>query len=323
MLDIGEEWVCTEEQKEQRLDKFLCEMIPEATRSQIHHWLEQDCFTLNGKEPKKSWHMQVGDRIEVQAIPHIEVDTCEAEDIPLNILHEEETFLVLNKPAGLIVHPGQGNMRGTIANGLMHYFSSIASVGNPLRPGILHRLDRDTSGLLLVAKTPESHRILSLSLSERKFSKTYIAWCWRPVAENEGEINLPLGRDTSNRVKRAVRNDGKSALTKYRVLCNLSCGSFLELDLITGRTHQIRVHLSYQNHPIVADPLYGGLDFSFSRLPPAARVDAVKLRDIFTTQALHAHRLSFPHPVTGEMVSFEAPLPENFAKANQVFGIEM
>ncbi|MCC7260430.1 MAG: RluA family pseudouridine synthase [Alphaproteobacteria bacterium] len=295
-----------------RLDKFLATQLPELSRSRVQLLLEEGRVTRGAdiitdpalKTKEKECYRLV--------IPPTELTSVEAEDIALNIVYEDADLLVINKQAGLTVHPAPGNRSGTLVNALLHHCGdSLSSLGGVARPGILHRLDKDTSGLMVVAKNDVAHRRLAAQLADRSLSRTYLAIVWGVPKPAKGTITGNIGRSTKNRKKMAVvTSGGKEATTHYAVLEVLGDGtaSLVECKLETGRTHQIRVHMTHIGHALIGDPAYGS-----PRKLPAGTTEArsVAIRG-FLRQALHAVRLSFLHPSTGERLSFEAAIPKDF-----------
>lgn len=247
---------------------------------------------------KKELYIEEGDHIEFE-IPEPEELKIEAEDIPLEIVYEDNYLAVVNKPRGMVVHPAPGNYTGTMVNALMHQLDNLSSINGIIRPGIVHRIDKDTTGLLVVAKDDKSHNILSEELKKRKTGRFYVALVHGNVKDDEGMIELPIGRDSKDRKKMAVTDkNSKYALTRFKVLRRYGKYTYIELMLETGRTHQIRVHMTYKGHPIVGDEVYGRRDNEF------------KMKG----QLLHARKISFVHPEKGELMEFEAELPEDFRK---------
>ncbi|MBI4291534.1 MAG: RluA family pseudouridine synthase [Betaproteobacteria bacterium] len=279
----------------QRLDQALARMFPEHSRSRLVAWLRQGYIRLDARTAKPSERVWGGERVSVLAQPEPSATAARAEAIDLNILYEDEAILVLDKPAGLVVHPGSGNWQGTMLNALLHHEPGLAAIP---RAGIVHRLDKDTSGLLVVAKSLPAHTDLVRQLQERTVARVYLALAYGGV-EREGIVEKPIGRDPRSRIKMAVVPAGKPARTGYRVLRRFAQATLLECSLATGRTHQIRVHMHSLGHPLVGDPVY-----RLTRRPAAAPALAA-----FGRQALHAARLSFIHPVSRAEVSFESPLP--------------
>jgi 23S rRNA pseudouridine1911/1915/1917 synthase len=279
-----------------RLDQVLAELLPQHSRNRLQTWVRDGCVEVDGvpaSEPKRK--VFGGENLLIALPQDAIVQDEQAEDIPLNVVFEDETLLVINKPAGLVVHPGSGNWNGTLMNALLHHVPGIAEVP---RAGIVHRLDKDTSGLLVVAKTLEAQTDLVRQLQARTVKRQYLALAAGVIKRDSG-VEAPIGRHPVNRIKMAIvpeSRGGKPALTWYRRLELFSHCTLLECALETGRTHQIRVHMASIGHPLVGDPVYGKTD---QRLPPFGR------------QALHATRLGLVHPLGGRLMQWEVPMPED------------
>ena len=285
-----------------RLDAYISKEIEDLSRSVIQKLLEEDKINVNGKIEKPSYKVQEGDIIEVTIEEPKEVK-IEAQDIPLDIIYEDNDILVVNKQKGLVVHPANGNPDGTLVNAIMaHCKDSLSGIGGELRPGIVHRLDKDTSGLLIIAKNDKAHIQVSEQIKNREVKKTYIALVRGTIAEDEATINMPIGRSTKDRKKMAVTKNGKEAVTHFKVLnrytTNKGSYTLLEIKIDTGRTHQIRVHMAEIGHPVIGDSVYSNGKNEFG----------------VEGQCLHAKRLEFVHPITGKEMKLEAPLPEYFQK---------
>ncbi len=285
-----------------RFDQAAVTLFPQYSRSRLQQWIESGELTLDGKKEKRKTKVPLGSHIEINAQP--DVTYHKAENIPLNIVFEDESLLVLNKPTGLVVHPGAGNQSGTLLNALLYYCPQLESIP---RAGIVHRLDKNTTGLMVVAKTLESQNSLVQQLQAREVKRIYEAVAYG-VIPLMGKVDAPIGRHPQTRIKMSVQQDGKEAITNYKPLNNFKSHTHLELALETGRTHQIRVHMRYVGHPLVGDPAYGG---TFKMPPEKPEIELVDCIRDFPRQALHARRLSFDHPVTGEVLEFEAELPED------------
>ena len=287
----------------QRLDQALARMFPDYSRSRLKAWLLGGAVLVDGAPWRPRDRVQGGETVVVTVKPETAV-RAEPEPMKLDVVFEDADLLVINKPAGLVVHPGAGNARGTLMNGLLAHAPQLESLP---RAGIVHRLDKDTSGLLLVAKSLPAHTALVRALSERAISRQYLAVC-NGVLTGGGRIDAAIGRHPVDRTRMAVRDTGKPAVTRYTVIERFRAHTFVKVVLETGRTHQIRVHFAYRRHPLVGDPVYGG------RLAlPAGASEA--LRDAlrgFRRQALHAARLELVHPVTGDALEFEVPPPADF-----------
>ena len=291
------EIIITSETEGKRLDAVLAEKTDGLSRSFLQKLFEEGKVFRNGKLCSKKEKGVEGDCILVQ-IPAPEKLEVEAEDIPLEIIYEDDDLLVVNKPAGMVVHPAPGNYTGTLVNALMfHCGDALSSINGVIRPGIVHRIDKDTSGLLMVAKNDHAHASLSQQLQEHSITRRYQAIVYHNIREEEGTIDAPIGRDPKNRLRNAINYDhGKPAVTHYRVIERFGKFTWIEARLETGRTHQIRVHMSSIGHPILGDEIYGPAKCPY------------KLQG----QTLHAKILGITHPSTGEYIEFDAPLPDYF-----------
>jgi 23S rRNA pseudouridine1911/1915/1917 synthase len=299
-----------------RLDSFLAARIPSWSRARLQRLIENEDVVVNGKNTKPSYRLRQGDQIEVE-LTVLPVNSFEPEEIPLDVVYEDETLIVINKPAGLVVHPAAGIHSGTLANALAFHFQKLPVSAGSIRPGIVHRLDRDTSGLLIVAKTEEALEKLSDQFRERTVFKSYVALVHGRVDPQSGRIDEPIARDPSNRTRMAVVRGGRSALTLYKVRKHFQQFTLLDVELKTGRTHQIRVHLAWLHHPVVGDEVYGGGRDN--------NVQDARLRSQIRNlgrQFLHAERLAITHPSTGERKEFSAPLPAELSDLlNQLSGL--
>lgn len=284
-----------------RLDAFLASQIEGWSRARLHRLIENEDVLVNGKVAKPSYKLREADEVEVELVAP-PTDLFTPENIPLDIVYEDDTLVVVNKPAGLVVHPAAGTPSGTLANALAYHFQKLPGVN--IRPGIVHRLDRDTSGLLVVAKTETALENLSDQFRDRTVYKSYVALVHGRVLSNTGKIDQPLARDRSNRTRMAVVRGGRNALTLYRVRQAFDRFTLLDVELKTGRTHQIRVHLAWLKHPVVGDETYGGGRDNTIK-DPRLRARIRSLGRHF----LHAEKLGFKHPTTGEFVKFESSLP--------------
>jgi len=270
---------------------------------------------VNGRAARASQRLKGGDRVVVE-LPAPRASELTAEDVPLHVVYQDDAILVLEKPAGLVVHPGAGVKSGTLVNALLHLVPAIAGVGGPGRPGIVHRLDKDTSGLMVVAKTERAYRALVEALRRREVRRTYRALVWGRPRAAEGTIEGAIGRDPRARKRMAVvSRGGKPARTRWRVRGRYGPFTELEVGLDTGRTHQIRVHLAHQRMPVAGDSVYGGRGKKLLSLAGAERSLAGALLDRLPRQALHASELELDHPVTGERLRFESPIPPDYAGA--------
>jgi len=283
-----------------RLDAVLADLFPEYSRSRLSAWIKSGDVTVDGATARPRDPVRGGEAIALRAVEEVQTHAA-AEDIPLGILHEDEHVFVLDKPAGLVVHPGAGNPAGTLVNALLHRDPALELLP---RAGIVHRLDKDTSGAMVVARTLQAHTALVAQLSARQVHRQYLAVVVGALVSG-GTANAAIDRHPRDRLRMAVREDGKDAVTHYRLRERFRAHTALECRLETGRTHQIRVHMAHLKHPIVGDPLYGGS----LKLPKGASEELAAALRGFRRQALHAEVLEFAHPVTGESVRCEAPLP--------------
>ncbi len=294
-----------------RLDHFLAGQISGESRSQIQNWIRKGYVLINGKTAKTGYLLKINDRIELKA-PLTQPNEPRPENIPLEVLYEDPDLLVINKPSGLVCHSGAGVKSGTLVNALLHRLGPIQT-GDPQRPGIVHRLDKLTSGVMLVAKNTTAHRLLSQQFKNRLVKKEYLAMVHGKPAPTTGTVDMPLGRDPIDRKKISTRAHRKrSAVTHYSLVENYGPISLLKVRIETGRTHQIRVHLAHKNHPVVGDSLYGGN--RIQNLPTNLSAAAKQMKRPF----LHSHLLSFQHPRTGEMLSFGAPLPPELERFQEI-----
>lgn len=279
-----------------RLDAFLHEQMPEFSRSRLQTWIKQDRVLVDGQATRASYIVRGGESISITPaeLPRLK---AQAEELPLKVLYEDADVVVVEKPAGMVVHAGAGHHRGTLVNALLHHFGPLSSINGDLRPGIVHRLDRDTSGVLVVARTDRAHQALARQFHDREVEKVYLALAHGRMKQPQGRISTPIARDPIRRTRMTTRlTSGRAAFTEYRVLEQFERFSYLEVRIATGRTHQIRVHLASLRHPIVGDRLYGA---------PAAAPDLPPLGRFF----LHAHRLRFRSPESGNWIDIESPLP--------------
>lgn len=295
--------VSTEEAGE-RLDAYLAARVEGLSRTTIKRAIDDGDALVDGRALKPSYKLRGGEEIEFE-IPEIPSLDLAPEDLPIEVVHEDEEVVVVNKSAGMVVHPAAGARSGTLANALAHHFQKLPTDGGELRPGIVHRLDRDTSGLIVVAKTARAHENLSEQFRARTIFKSYSALVHGVAREDRGKIEEPVGRDPRNRTRMAVvRRGGREALTIWRARRRFKRFTLLDVEIKTGRTHQIRVHLAWINHPVVGDETYGGgRDKNIQDAALRARINSLD------RQFLHAARLGFKHPRTDEWMSFDAPLP--------------
>lgn len=297
---------------DERLDAWLAARLPQLSRTRIARLIEEGHVRINGRPPKKRDRARPGDVIEIE-VPAVTESALEPEPIPLSIVHEDAELLVIDKPAGLVVHPAAGHESGTLVHGLLHHVRDLSGIGGVRRPGIVHRLDKDTSGLLLVAKTDRAHRALAAALKRREIRRTYLGAAWGHVREEQFSVDAPVGRSATDRKRMTVRPDGRPAVTHVRRLERWRAADLLEIRLETGRTHQIRVHLAHVGHPIVGDPVYGG--GGERRTSGPDRHWARELAARVQRQFLHAAELRFRHPASGEAVTFRSELPADLAEA--------
>jgi 23S rRNA pseudouridine1911/1915/1917 synthase len=286
-----------------RLDRCVVALHGEWSRSRVHRLIDDGRVLINGEPAKPATPVDAGDRIEVDEPPLAKLDLA-AEDIPLVILHEDAELLVLDKPPGLVIHPAAGRHSGTLVNALLRHCGELSGIGGVERPGIVHRLDKDTSGLMVVAKTERAHLALSIAFRRRDVEKCYLAVCFGLPAASSGVIEGAVGRHPTERKQMAVVATGRQARTLYRVAERLAGTCLVECRPVTGRTHQIRVHMAHLGHAVVGDPVYSGRQWR-NLADPRHRAAC---RD-FPRQALHAWRLAFLHPVSGARLSFEADPP--------------
>lgn len=305
------------EGREDRLDRFLAREL-HMPRSQVKRLVQQGHVLLNGRAAKPSAWVEVGALVQVQLPPSSPTD-LEPQPMDLAILYEDEELLVLNKQAGLVVHPGAGHPRGTLVNGLLAHCPGIRGVGGLERAGLVHRLDKDTTGAMVVAKTERAHRLLSLQFKERKVMKEYLALVWGWVREEKGLVELHLGRDQRDRLRISARSrKAREARTQWEVLARLEQLTWLRARPETGRTHQIRVHLASMGHPVVGDPLYGGRGKWKALSPGKTREALAKVE----RQLLHAWRICVDHPGLGKRVCFHAPIPQDLAWVLEALGLD-
>jgi len=302
-----------ESQAEERIDRFLQAQLKDFSRTDIQKLIAAGSVLVNGSTISKNFRLEPEMEIQVLALPKKEESNLEPEDIPLNIIYEDDDIVVINKPRQLVVHPGSGVRTGTLAAGLLYHFKeNLSQVNGPLRPGIVHRLDKDTPGLMVVAKNDKAHLSLASQLENRTLHRTYKALVWGQPRDLEGTIDAPIDRDPKNRLKMGIVWGGKEERTHYKILEFFTFASLLELELETGRTHQIRVHNRYMGNPVFGDPLYDGRDNCLMRVPPLVRDVASEALEKSPAQLLQAVKLSLIHPSTGKMVTFEAPLEKPF-----------
>lgn len=277
-----------------RIDKVLAELLPTHSRSQIQQWVKEGAVYVNDEAVKQNYKVKAGDLIQATEPDAVPLEII-AEDIPLDIVYEDEDVMVVSKPQGMVVHPSAGHMTGTLVNALMYHVKDLSGINGVIRPGIVHRIDKDTSGLLMVAKNDQAHEKLAAQLKDKTSLREYVALVHGEIPHEKGTIDAPIGRAKEDRKKQAIIDDGRPAVTHFTVIEQFSDFTLVTLKLETGRTHQIRVHMRYIGYPIAGDPTYG----------PKKTLKG-------NGQFLHAKTLGFKHPTTGEFLTFEAPLPTIF-----------
>ncbi len=290
--------IVTEEDDDIRIDKFLVGHLEDITRNRIQKLIDDNQITVNDKVIKSNYKIKENDVIHVIIPEAVEIN-IQAENIPLEIIFEDEDLLVINKPKGMVVHPAPGHYTGTLVNAIMyHCKDNLSGINGELRPGIVHRIDMDTTGLLVVCKNDYSHNFLADQLKTHSITRKYHAIVYNSVKEDDGTVNAPIGRNPSDRKKMSIVHNGREAITHYHVIERMQNFSYIECQLETGRTHQIRVHMTSINHPLLGDTLYGPQNCKYN----------------LQGQTLHAKVLGFIHPRTKEYMEFEVPLPEYFEK---------
>ena len=289
-----------------RIDKFLSEAMEDKSRSYIQGLVEKGNVKVNGKIVKSNYKVKEEDQIELIIPEPVELE-IKGEDIPLNILYEDNDVLVVDKPQGMVVHPAAGNYNGTLVNAILNHCEDLSGINGVIRPGIVHRIDKDTAGVLVIAKNDAAHNKLSEQLKDHSMTRVYIALVEGIIKEKEGTIDAPLGRHPVERKKIAVLKGGRHAVTHFKVMEAFKNNTLVECRLETGRTHQIRVHMAHIGHPLVGDPVYGYKKQKF------------KLEG----QLLHAKVLGFIHPTSGEYMEFESPLPDYFQKVIELLRKEL
>ena len=291
-----EKVVVEENTQKKRIDSYIVDKNINLSRTAIKRLLDEGKILINGKKQKPSYKPEVGDIITIEIMKPKEVE-LKPQDIPIDIIYEDKDIIVVNKPKGMVVHPANGNPDGTLVNAILAKCKdSLSGIGGEIRPGIVHRLDKDTSGLLIIAKNDQAHINMSKQIQDRKVIKKYIALVKGVIGENTATIDMPIARSTKDRKKMAVDPNGKEAITHYKVLQRYDKYTLLEIKIDTGRTHQIRVHMAYIGHPVVGDMQYSNGKNEFG----------------IEGQMLHSKYLEFDHPITGKRLKLEAPLPEYF-----------
>jgi 23S rRNA pseudouridine1911/1915/1917 synthase len=291
------EFIVTNELVSIRLDKAVSQLVKELTRSHVQKLLDDGCITVNQKKYEKNYKLKLNDVIIVN-IPDLKTIEATAQDIPLEVVYEDRELIIINKPQGMVVHPAAGNLDGTLVNALLHHCgSSLSGINGVIRPGIVHRIDKNTSGLLIVAKNDTAHKMLAAQIKAHSFTRIYEAVVIGNIKEDEGMIDAPIGRDPFHRKRMAVQErNSRNAVTHYKVLKRYGKFTYVQLKLETGRTHQIRVHMAFIGHPLAGDDVYGGK----------------KQSSILNGQCLHAKIIGFVHPTTGEYMEFTSLLPQYF-----------
>lgn len=300
------EFIIEENSVNARLDLFLSERMEDKSRSYIQGLIEKSQVKVNGILKKSNYKLKIKDKVLISIPDPVGLD-IEPEDIPLDIVYEDSDVIVVNKPQGMVVHPASGVYTGTLVNALLNHCSDLSGINGVTRPGIVHRIDKDTSGILVVAKNDKSHNKLAEQLKDHSMTRAYTALVEGILKEDDGIIDKPLGRHPVERIKISVIKDGKKAVTHYRVLERFKNNTLVECVLETGRTHQIRVHMAYIGHPLVGDPVYG----------------YKKQRFNLNGQMLHAKKLGFIHPSTNEYIEFMSDLPDYFKKVLNVLRNEL
>ena len=306
--------VLTEDFAGKRIDVVLAELFPEYSRSRLKIWIEQGQVLVNGETTKPKAKMSGDEELQLTVQPIESEDTFLAEDIPLDIIHQDEDIIVINKPADFVVHPAAGHYSGTVLNALLHFDPALSAIP---RAGIVHRLDKDTTGLMVVARNLSAHKYLVDQIQQHAVTREYQAVVYG-LLTGGGKVDQPIGRHPRDRIKMAVREGGREAITHYRLLERFREHSHIKVQLETGRTHQIRVHMSYLRHPIVGDRVYSGRH----RVPAGASQELLDYLQHFNRQALHAWQLSFVHPGNGESVSYQAPLPDDMLQLINLLQID-
>jgi 23S rRNA pseudouridine1911/1915/1917 synthase len=292
-----------------RIDQALARALPQYSRARLQGWIEAGAVKVDGQVPRPRDKVQGGEHVVIEA--RLEPETrVSAEDLPVDVVHKDRGIFVINKPAGLVVHPGAGNASHTLQNALLALDPKLAVVP---RAGLVHRLDKDTSGLMVIARTPEAHAVLVEAIAAREVERAYLAICVG-VMTGGGTVDEPIGRHRTQRVRMAVRADGREAVTHYRVLKRFRGHTLVRAELETGRTHQIRVHFDHIGYPLVGDPVYG----TRRRIPKGASTALIAALDTFKRQALHATRLALVHPLTGKTLEWEAPMPADMASLLEI-----
>jgi 23S rRNA pseudouridine1911/1915/1917 synthase len=322
MTSLKKEFIVDTDSSGVRIDVFLARHFPGVSRTKLQRCIDSGAVLLNSAAAKKRTMVKTEDRIEVDEREVEERTSIRIlpQDIDLDIMYEDEYIVAVNKPAGMVVHPGSGNKQGTMANALLFHLDSVSAGTAKERPGIIHRLDKETSGVILAAKTDEAHTAFSVLFSERSVRKEYVGFCIGKHPDPQGIIKAPIGRKQNDPLRWCARSDGKEAITEYRLVSFKSGIALVLFHPVTGRTHQIRVHCNHAGFPIIGDDLYGGYKQKVLNLAPLERPFAYDIFGCFPRHALHARRISFTHPFTKKEMLFEAPFPGDFQKAFREFG---
>jgi 23S rRNA pseudouridine1911/1915/1917 synthase len=305
-----------------RIDVYLTHQIENATRSKVQYAIVSGMVLVNGKVVKPSHQLSPNDIIDV-TFPRPPRMEAKPEEIPLDVVYEDESLLIINKPAGMVTHPAYGNYTGTLVNALLHHCNRLSKINTELRPGIVHRLDKDTTGLMVVAKTDAAHAFLAKQFSKRTIDREYWVIVWGRFKKVKGTIEANLGRSKRDRKKVAVTEDGKSAVTEYEVLKEYEYLSLVRLHLKTGRTHQIRVHLTHIGHPVFGDPTYNGRSNTWNGLSGKKSQQAGNLLKLISRQALHAKTIGFIHPASKEFMKFDSELPKDMKEVMENISSEL
>jgi len=305
----------------ERLDVFLTNHVENATRNKVQRAIKEGAVLVNGSRVRVSHQVTPGEIIHV-TLPRPPPLKAKPEPIPLDILYEDDQLLIVNKPAGMVTHPAYGNYTGTLVNALLHHCRSLSALNDEMRPGIVHRLDKDTSGLMVIAKTDSAHAKLAAQFSRRTIRREYWTIAWGEFKERRGFIQAPLGRSKSDRKKIAVVASGKQATTEYEVLERFAYLSLVRLRLLTGRTHQIRVHLAHIHHPVFGDPTYNGRKIVTGPRTQQQKDQVERMLKLISRQALHAKTIGFIHPATGKEMLFDSELPPDMKQVLSVLSGE-
>ncbi|MDD4802493.1 MAG: RluA family pseudouridine synthase [Syntrophomonas sp.] len=296
-MGSGEQFIVWEDMEGERLDTFVAENMENTSRSQVQNLIKAGKISVNGRALKASYQLKLGEEVKVEKPENTPI-AIEAQNIPLEIIYQDEDLVIVDKPKGMVVHPAHGNWDHTMVNALLYHIKDLSGINGELRPGIVHRLDKDTSGVMVVAKNDYAHRNLSEQIQVHSIKREYTTLVHGVIKENLGVIEAPIGRSKLDRKKMAVVANGRPAISNYEVTQRFNNYSLVKVALLTGRTHQIRVHFAYIKHSVVGDPLYGSTKKHFN----------------LDSQALHAHLLGFNHPRSGEYMEFSSPLPKYFAE---------